>query len=137
MEVGIICYPVVITKEAKSGVCVVEFPDLLGCFAQGNSLGEAICNAQEALAVYFTEKNGKLPPASDFGLLTRKYPGAIIQMVVINISRCIAKSLRATKKTLTIPEWLNTLSEKYHVNFSRILKTVLINYLSNLDNIDN
>ena len=55
-------------------------------------------------------------------------PDKIVQMITFSINRPI----RAVKKTLTIPEWLNTLAEKYQVNFSHILKYALINYLKKL-----
>ena len=113
----------------------VEFPDLAGCFSQGNSLEESICNAQEALAIYYIEKNGELPSASSLQSIQQTYPDAIIQIIAIDTENFIVKPLRSVKKTLTIPEWLNILSEKYHVNFSQILRTALINHLSNLDSI--
>ena len=113
----------------------VEFPDLAGCFSQGNSLEESICNSQEALAIYYIEKNGELPSASSLQSIQQIYPDAIIQIIAIDTENFIVKPLRSVKKTLTIPEWLNILSEKYHVNFSQILRTALINHLSNLDSI--
>jgi hypothetical protein len=36
------------------------------------------------------------------------------------------KNTRAVKKTLTIPEWLNTEAEKRHINFSSVLQQALI-----------
>lgn len=121
--------------EMENHQFFVEFPDLPGCFSQGDSLEEAICNAQEALAIYYTEKDGKLPPPSGLTSIQKANPGVIIQMVAINATNYIVKPLRTVKKTLTIPEWLNTLSEKYHVNFSQILRTALISHLSNLDSV--
>jgi antitoxin HicB len=37
---------------------------------------------------------------------------------------------KAVKKTLTIPSWLNEEAEKYHINFSSVLKEALIEKLS-------
>src|SRR3989338_3840340 len=37
-----------ITRQ-KDGGFLVEFPDLLGCLTEGNSLKDALSNAQEAL----------------------------------------------------------------------------------------
>lgn len=111
---------------------IVEFPDLPGCYSQGDSLEEAVCMAQKALAIYYQEKRGKLPIATDIAIIQKANTNAIAQMIVIDH---IVKPLRTVKKTLTIPEWLNALSEKYQVNFSQILKAALINHLNNLDSI--
>ena len=114
---------------------IVEFPDLPGCFAQGDSMEEAICNAQEALAIYHAEMNGELPPASSLKDIQSKKSDAVIQIVAINTKNYQVKSMKTINKNLTLPEWLNTLSEKYHLNFSQILRTALINHLSNLDSL--
>lgn len=113
------------------GKYIVEFPDLQGCFSQGDTLEEAICKAQEALAIYYENKNGRLPSPSSLSSIQQANPNVIAQVVVFSI----AKPLRAVKKTLTIPEWLNTLSEKYQVNFSQILKNALIDYLKSLNSL--
>lgn len=131
---SIIGYAALFT-ETEDHRFFVEFPDLPGCFSQGDSLEEALYNAQEGIAIYYAEKNGELPPPSSFASIQKVNPGAIVQMVAINVEKNIVKPLRTVKKTLTIPEWLNTLSEKYHVNFSQILRTALIDYLNNLESI--
>lgn len=115
-------------EQVDDGKYIVEFPDLPGCFSQGDSFEEAICRAQEALEIYYYEKAEELPSASDFKVIQRKYPNKIVQMVAFGINMPI----RAVKKTLTIPEWLNALAEKYHVNFSQILKEALIDHLKQL-----
>lgn len=113
----------------------VEFPDLVGCFTQGDTLEEAICHAQEALAIYCAEKKDNLPPASSFEAIQKNNPGVMTQTIAIDRENYIVKPLRTIKKTLTIPEWLNELAVKYQVNFSRVLKTALISYLRDLDSI--
>lgn len=122
-------------KKVENEKYFVEFPDLTGCLTQGDTLEEALCHAQEALAIYYTEKKGELPLASDLETIQTENPGSLVQIVAIDTSNYIVKPLRTIKKTLTIPEWLNELAEKYQVNFSRILKTALISYLKNLDSI--
>lgn len=122
-------------KKVENEKYFVEFPDLTGCLTQGDTLEEALCHAQEALAIYYTEKKGELPLASDLETIQTENPDSLVQIVAIDTSNYIVKPLRTIKKTLTIPEWLNELAEKYQVNFSRILKTALISYLKNLDSI--
>lgn len=113
----------------------VEFPDLPGCLTQGNSLEMAICNAQDALAIYYQEKKGKLPIASNLTEIQRRNSGVITQIVAIDTTNYIMKTSQTVKKTLTIPKWLNDLSIKYDINFSQILKDALIDHLKNLGRI--
>lgn len=121
--------------EVEDKKYYVEFPDLVGCFTQGDTFEEAICNAQEALAIYYAEKKGDLPPASSVETVQKNNPDILVQMIAIDRDNYIVKPLRTINKTLTIPEWLNDLAKKYQVNCSRVLKTALINHLKNLDTI--
>lgn len=125
-------FVVITTSESK--YCV-EFPDLLGCFSQGNSLEEAVCLARESLAIYYAEKEGQLPPASSLATIKEKNPNSIIQMVALDTENYMVKPMRTVNKTLTIPEWLNKLAEKYQVNFSQILRNALISHLKDLESI--
>lgn len=129
-----ISYIAVLTKTDDSKY-FVDFPDLPGCFTQGDSIEEAICMAQDALAIYYTEKKGELPAASSFELIQRANADSLIQIIAIDTTKCIVKPIQSIKKTLTIPKWLNELAEKYQVNFSKVLKNALISYLRNMDSI--
>lgn len=131
---GYIGYPAVFELDTD-GIFFVEFPDLSGCVTQGDTLEAALCNAQDVLAIYYTESQGNLPQASDLRTIQADNPGSIVQVVAINTDQCIVKPLKTIKKTLTLPKWLNDLAEKYNVNFSRILKNALIGYLKNLEDV--
>lgn len=122
---------VALFERIDDGKYLVEFPDLPGCFSQGDSLEESVYNAREAMMIYCTEKRGVLPKASDFKSVQEANPNTIVQMITFSV----VKSIRAVKKTLTIPEWLNTLAEKYQVNFSQILREALIDYLKKLNSL--
>ena len=113
----------------------VEFPDLAGCFTQGDSLTQAYFNAQEALAIYAKENTHKLPSPSDLSLIQSANPNATVLLIGIDATKCIVKPLESVKKTLSIPKWLNDLAIKYDVNFSKILKNALISHLINLDEV--
>lgn len=113
----------------------VEFPDLLGCFTQGESLTQAYFNAQEALAIYAKENANNLPMPSELTLVQKNNPNTTVLLIGIDVTKYIVKSLESVKKTLSIPKWLNDLAVKYNVNFSKILKNALISYLINLDEV--
>lgn len=126
---------IAIFKRSEKGLYFVEFPDLPGCFSQGTTLEEALCNAQDALAVYYAENEGKLPAATSHLSVRESMPNTIVQMIAVDTNRCFRKSKRIIKKTLTIPEWLNTMAEKYQVNFSQSLKNALILQLRNMEEV--
>lgn len=126
---------VAIFDKTEDGQYYVHFPDLEGCYTQGSTLEEAVCHAQESLAIYYREKKGEVLPASTLQSIQNANPDSVVQIVALDTEKYIVKSLRTIKKTLTIPEWLNQLAEKYNVNFSQILKNALVNHLRNLDSI--
>lgn len=131
---GLIGYPALF-RQVESKKYYIEFPDLEGCYTQGDTLEEAICRAQDALAVYYSAKKGELPPASDLKSIQNRNTDTIVQIIVVDTNGYIVKPVRTVRKTLTVPAWLNELAEKYQVNFSQALKTGLINHLKNLDSI--
>ncbi len=123
-------YPAFFHKE-EDGYWV-EFPDIDGCFSQGDTLDEVFFNATEALSVHclsLLESKEKLPVASDISNLTAPSDG-FISLVNSNVGR---KDI-SIKKTLTIPSWLNDLAIENQVNFSKTLQNALIKELNIQEN---
>jgi len=64
------------------------------------------------------------------GLLSRLWSSVTADDGIVTIVAAeplaYRKSTRSVKKTLTIPEWLNTEAEKRHINFSSVLQQALI-----------
>ena len=122
-----IAYPAIMHEE--DGRCWVEFPDLEGCFSDGDTVAEAAVNAQEALGAYLCsllERGIDVPAPSDFHEMTVE--DGFLTLVATDPTK-YRRSTKAVKKTLTIPEWLNTEAEKRHVNFSSVLQQALISML--------
>ena len=69
------------------------------------------------------ERNLEIPRPSDARSVTADDG---IVTVVATEPLAYRKSTRSVKKTLTIPEWLNTEAEKRHINFSTVLQQALI-----------
>lgn len=113
-----IVYPAVCHFEDGGYWC--EFPDLDGCFSQGDSEREIVENAGEALEGYalsVLEKGGELPQASaitDFRAEGRDF--------LTYISCDISGSGKFVRKNVTLPEWLAVRAEKAGVNFSKALQ---------------
>lgn len=121
-----IIYPAVFHEE--DGSYWVEFPDLDGCFSDGDSIVEALENAKEALALYCTatlEDRKMLPAATPVRDIDMPEDG----FVSIVEAELVSKS-RAVKKTLTIPSWLNEIAEEKGVNFSAALQNALMKELN-------
>lgn len=119
-------YPAVFHHEDDTSYWV-EFPDLPGCFTDGDTQEDALNNAQEAMALYLEpdgETEPNYPHATDITDISQPENG-FVSYVVSDVD--LTKSSRSVKKTLTIPEWLNTRATQQGVNFSQVLQEALIN----------
>ena len=120
-------YPAVFTKE-ETGYSVI-FPDLEGCATCGDTLPEAMEMAADALCLmlYDHEEDGEeIPSPSDIRSIQAQDGDSIISMVCCDtIEYRKLYDNRAVKKTLTIPNWLNTIAERAGVNFSVTLQNAL------------
>lgn len=105
----------------------VEFPDLIGCVTQGDSLEEAFEMAEDAACgwILTTIEDGEdVPSPSKIDIF--KTEDGFVNYVPLDIGEYAKhNSKKSVKKTLTIPEWLNTLAEKREINFSQELQNAL------------
>lgn len=119
-------YPAVFTPE--DGGYTVNFPDFESCYTEGDSLEEAMKMANDVLCLtlYDMEETGKVIPAPSQIKAVAAEGESFVSLV-----RCDTVEYRkyfdnrAVKKTLTIPNWLNTIAERQGVNFSMILQNAL------------
>lgn len=127
-------YPAVF-DYADDGISV-EFPDLPGALTCGDDDEEAFRMAKECLALhlYGMEEDGdEIPQASrviDLKLFDNQ-SAVLIEVWMPPFRDHMAE--KSTKKTLTIPKWLNDAAEEANVNFSRILQEGLKAYLGVTD----
>lgn len=123
-------YPAIF-HVAENGGYWVEFLDLPGCISEGASLAQAAAEAVDALGGYLCammDLQQELPASSDPHVV-RADGDDIVSIVAANLAN-YQKRMKAIKKTLTIPEWLNDAAEKQHINFSAVLQEALIDKLS-------
>lgn len=116
-------YPALFHKEDGYWV---EFPDLDGCFTQGDTLDETMANAQEALAAYVESKikNGeKLNDPSDIQSVEKPEDGFV---TLVSGDADLSDGEKSVKKTLTIPKWLNDRALAKNINFSKALQETLV-----------
>ena len=104
----------------------VDFLDF-NCTTEGDTLEVSIENAKEAMALYIEDL-----PATDIPNATVpfSYPNLkeneFITLIELDIDEYRKKyDNKAIKKTLTIPNWLNTKAEANNLNFSQILQKAL------------
>lgn len=120
-------YPAVFTPESGGGYSVY-FPDIEGCYSQGDNMADAIFMAEDALELMlyeYEESNKEIPKPSDLKKI-KLNNGEIASYVSADTLkyRKIFND-KAVKKTLTIPEWMNEAATKENINFSQVLQDAL------------
>lgn len=119
-------YPAIFTEE-QNGQFSVSFPDFESCYTSGNSLAEAIEMAEDVLVLTLydmEEDNQPIPAASSIDSIKTDDIVSLVACDTIEYRKMYDN--KAVKKTLTIPNWLNTEAEKRNINFSSVLKEALI-----------
>ncbi|MDR0991578.1 MAG: type II toxin-antitoxin system HicB family antitoxin [Ruminococcus sp.] len=117
-------YPAVL-HPAKEGGYWVEFPDLDGCFSQGETIDESIFMAEDAASIWLCgQEDNRLPAVSPSSYNYKSSdPNDIVTVIRIDTDEYRKKSdNRAVKKTLSIPNWLNEKALAAHINFSAVLQ---------------
>ncbi len=107
-------YPARITNEA--GMVKLELVDFEGAMAEAESISDAVTQAQEVLALHLIDlldAGRELPEPSDMS-------DCIYVHVWLPYYRNMTKVIYV-KKTVTIPQWLDTLAKSGNVNFSACL----------------
>lgn len=119
-------YPAIFTKQNDDGeYFLVDFIDLKNCTTYGRTLQEAFYMAQDAMGLFLDNEISFPTPTTDFSNIKLE-KNQFISFVNIDMDEYRKKfNTRSVKKTLTIPEWLNTLSEKNNINFSQVLQEAL------------
>ncbi len=120
-------YPAIF-KECEEGRYAVSFPDLPGCFTEGDNMADALFMAQDAASGWVLDEleSGNTPPeasnVSDIDLEEAQF----INLVALDMDEYSEKyGNKAVKKTLTIPAWMNTFIEKKGVSCSKLLQDAI------------
>lgn len=123
-------YPAIFTKE-ENGFSV-RFPDLPGCYTEGDTIEEAYKMSASAIGLYAQNEEGNFvfPRASEPNDIALEEDEFLV-LIEFNLVEYLKNtSDKAVKKTLTIPSWLNNLAEQNNVNFSNVLQNALIEHLN-------
>lgn len=115
-------YPIIMTP-AEEGGYVVYVPDLK-INTEGETLAECMYMARDAICLAGTvlEDEGRPVPVPS-GELPAHKQGEIVTFVDVDLEAYRkAREIRAVRKNVTIPSYLNDLAEKSGINFSQVLQ---------------
>lgn len=119
-------YPAIFDYE-KDGISI-SFPDLPGCFSSGDNDEDAVRNAKDALALHIysmEEDKDIIPNPTPFSKIKLEENQIVVPIEVwMPYHRSQIKTVYV-KKTLTIPNWLDTLAKLNNINFSQVLQDAL------------
>ena len=134
-------YPAIFFAEETGGYSVV-FPDLNHLATSGDDMQEAMEMAVDCLAGYiFTEKldGNKIPaptpleqvdPHCEDDTEEDRKTKRFVNMVSVDVEAYAAQHFsKAVKRTVSIPQWLNSRAVAQKVNFSKILQNALMKEL--------
>jgi predicted RNase H-like HicB family nuclease len=114
----------------SSGEYDVRIPDLPGCITCGENLADAIEMAEDAVAMWLcdAEDNQENIPMPSEKLEVNQ--PQFVSLIIADTDKYRKENdNRAIKKTLTIPNWLNSKAERANINFSQTLQKALIKEL--------
>jgi predicted RNase H-like HicB family nuclease len=117
-------YPAIFHEESDGGYWVT-FPDIKGCITDGNTLEEAMQNAEEVLGVFIaTKMEEKLAVDPPSAIETIHAEDGFTTYVSADIDR-YRRNTKAVRKTLSIPKWLSDEAERQHISLSSVLQNAL------------
>jgi predicted RNase H-like HicB family nuclease len=123
MKSHLTVFPAIFTFDGK--YYNVDFIDLKGCSTFGDSIQNAYSLAQDAMGLFLDNMTTFPKPTLDFSNIELK-KNQFISFISIDMEEYRKKfNNKSIKKTLTIPVWLNYLSEKNNINFSQVLQEAL------------
>ena len=124
-------YPAIFSPSEDGGF-TVSFPDVSGCYTEGDTLAEAIEQAKDALCLMLydlEEREEAIPMPTGINDVTTEKNDIVSLVACDTLEYRKFFDKKAVKKTLTIPNWLNTMAERADINFSAALQEALIETL--------
>lgn len=119
-------YPAIFEFDQEEGGYCVSWPDLPGCFTQGDTSQEAMLRAQEAMSLYLQPEDNidpDYPTPSDLEKIEPPQEG-FVSYVIADVD--LTKTSKYVRKNVTVPEWLNKRAVTQGVNFSQVLQEALV-----------
>ena len=115
-------YPAIFHFNEDDGSYTITYPDLPGCISEGDSLGNAVFMAHDALKQwieYHMDKKLKLAPPSKLDDV-KCDDGEFINLVRVEI-----KDKLAVKRTVSLPKWMDEQAQQAKLSLSKVLQEAL------------
>lgn len=126
-------YPACFYPCENSEGYTVEVPDMPGCVTEGKDLAEAMEMAVDAASGWVLDEleDGVQPPAAtDRRKVKLERENGFVNLIVLDMDEYAEKyGNKAVRKNCTIPAWMDTMAERYNVNFSAMLQESLEKFL--------
>ena len=105
-------YPIAIEPGDEKHAYGVIVPDLPGCFSAGDTLDEAIANAEEAILLFLEDEDAPAAHPSTLETLRaqKKYRGLTWAVANVDMSRLSTKAVRIN---ITVPDRVLTQIDSY------------------------
>jgi len=122
-------YPAIFTEEIDG--FSVRFPDLDGCFTEGDTLDDVYKMAFDAIGLFLQQQDRSFDfPKCSNPKDIKLHKNEFVALIEFDEMEYLMKhDNKAVKKTLTIPSWLNKQAESANAPFSRILQEGLKEFL--------
>lgn len=121
-------YPAIFHLEKEGGFSIF-FPDIEGCYTQGDTMVEAVEMAEDALNLMLWDKEeNKEPiphPSMPQDIRLEDPSDCIVWVSADTFKYRKMHDTKSVKKTLSIPRWLDTLATDNNINFSNVLQNAL------------
>jgi predicted RNase H-like HicB family nuclease len=114
-------YPAVF-HACEEGGYSIRFPDLPGCYSQGETLGNAMYMAQSALTQwigYLADRKHEIPNASPPEKI-KTLKGDFVNLICAEV-----RDAKAVKRTVSIPKWMDDKVIQSGLSLSRVLQDAL------------
>lgn len=121
-------YPVIISEYNDDGhYYVVTSPNIPGMVTQGDSFSEAAFWAEDAIATMLDgeDEYPNVQDPSDWSLSSNDK----LVYISVDMNKWLSKNSKTVKKTITVPEYLNTMAKANNINVSRLTTEALKNKL--------
>lgn len=119
-------FPAVLSSDETGWY--IHFPDLPNVFTDGDTIADAIDMGQDALTLmlmYMEDENIVIPEPTPLSDIPLKDSEQKTYITADTDSYRKKYGMKSVKKTLTIPQWLNTKAENAGINFSNVLQKAL------------
>ena len=134
----LVVYPAIFHKAIEGGYIVI-FPDFDNGATEGETLNEAISNAEDYMGTWLYDdfvKGIELPKPSDINSISlsideedKEYfieNESFKTLVTLDMKKYVQEcKSQIVRKNVSIPSWLNELAINNNINFSNVLQEAL------------